>query len=212
MKKHVWSILGLLLWFSSALLAQSSDAQGRDIVYNFGKPHQPGKVGRPGLRVRIERLRDGKREFVSPQTVFRSGDQVRFHFAVNFPGYVAVINQGSTGKVSLLAPQQGAQLRVRKTADYAVPNGRAWFRFDDTAGEEKLTFIVSPQPIKEVTALRTRPGSRALEAEALLPWLEAEESENSRDLQLHVVGTDGYAVGASAAARTYRVRLTLRHR
>ncbi len=112
-------------------------------------------AGRPGARVRVELDRDGRARFVSTRTVFRAGDKVRFHFAMNFPGYVVVINQGSSGTRSLLFPYKGVSNHIGRTADYTVPQGEGWFEFDDTPGTEQLTFIMSKREIEEVTQITT---------------------------------------------------------
>lgn len=110
-------------------------------------------TGRPGVRVRIELLRGGRARWVSTRTTFQAGDRVRFHFNMNFPGYVVIINTGSSGARSMLFPYEGVSNRVGLTADYTVPQGQAWFEFDNTPGEEQLTFIMSKREIQEVTQL-----------------------------------------------------------
>lgn len=110
-------------------------------------------TGRPGVRVRIELLRGGRARWVSPRTTFQAGDRVRFHFNMNFPGYVVIINTGSSGARTMLFPYEGVSNRVGLTADYTVPQGQAWFEFDNTPGEEQLTFIMSKREIQEVTQL-----------------------------------------------------------
>lgn len=110
-------------------------------------------TGRPGVRVRIELLRDGRARWVSTRTTFQAGDRVRFHFNMNFPGYVVIINTGSSGARTMLFPYEGVSNRVGLTADYTVPQGQAWFEFDNTPGEEQLTFIMSKREIQEVTQL-----------------------------------------------------------
>jgi hypothetical protein len=111
------------------------------------------RVGRPGARLRIELKRNDRVTWVSPKTVFIAGDKVRFHFAMNFPGYVVIINQGSSGDRSMLFPYEGVSNHIGQTADYTVPQGDAWFEFDNTAGEERLTFIMSKREIHEVVPL-----------------------------------------------------------
>jgi hypothetical protein len=124
-------------------------------------------AGRPGARVRVELDRDGRARFVSTRTVFRAGDKVRFHFAMNFPGYVVVINQGSSGTRSLLFPYKGVSNHIGRTADYTVPQGDGWFEFDDTPGTEQLTFIMSKREIEEVTQITT--GSHGSSSAAAAP-------------------------------------------
>ena len=147
---------------ASAQDAVSSQPAGpRDLYNTYGKSEHPAtpsatstakpNAGRPGARVRVELDRDGRARFVSTRTVFRAGDKVRFHFAMNFPGYVAIINQGSSGKRALLFPYRGVSNHIGRTADYTVPQGEGWFAFDETPGKEQLTFIMSKREIAEVT-------------------------------------------------------------
>jgi hypothetical protein len=143
--------------------AAANPAGPRDLYNTYGKSeHAPASApaastsgkpatGRPGVRVRVELDRDGRARFVSPKTIFRAGDKVRFHFAMNFPGYVAIINQGSSGKRMLLFPYEGVSNHIGRTADYTVPQGEGWFAFDDTPGTEQLTFVMSKREIQEVT-------------------------------------------------------------
>ena len=104
------------------------------------------KKGKPGAKVTIELLRDGKLKFVSPKTSFRSGDKIRLRFATNFEGYVRILNVGSSGRVSLLFPYKGANDRITPSSDFQVPNNNDWIVFDDTPGTETLTVILSAKP------------------------------------------------------------------
>jgi hypothetical protein len=167
--KKTFMLAACLLLVAAARVGAQTAAQPpagpRDLFNTHGKaetapaapaaaPTAPAK-GRPGARLRIELDRGGRVRWVSTKTVFQAGDKVRFHFAMNFPGYVVIINEGSSGKRSLLFPYEGVSNRVGRTADYTVPQGEAWFQFDETAGEERLTFIMSKREIQEVTQLTT---------------------------------------------------------
>ena len=171
MKSKITIIAAVMLCATShQLLAQESvtapPAGPRDLFNTYGKSDTAashpvaastapttGKpsTGRPGVRIRVELDRDGRARWVSSKTVFRAGDKVRFHFAMNFPGYVAIINQGSSGKRALLFPYPGVSNHIGRTADYTVPQGEGWFEFDDTPGKEQLTFVMSKREIAEVT-------------------------------------------------------------
>ena len=168
MKISITIIASLLLCAAShRALAQDTvaaqPAGPRDLFNTYKGDNAPspapsaGKpaAGRPGARVRVELDRDGRARFVSTKTVFRAGDKVRFHFAMNFPGYVVIINQGSSGKRSLLFPYKGVSNHIGRTADFTVPQGEGWFEFDDTPGTEQLTFIMSKREIQEVTQITT---------------------------------------------------------
>jgi hypothetical protein len=167
--KNAITILACLLVCASAHQTFAQDASAkpagpRDLFNTYKSDSVPaphasvaGKpaAGRPGARVRVELDRGGRARFVSTHTVFRAGDKVRFHFAMNFPGYVVVINQGSSGTRSLLFPYNGVSNHIGRTADYTVPQGEGWFEFDDTPGTEQLTFIMSKHEIEEVTQITT---------------------------------------------------------
>ena len=155
----------------AALRAQNapSPAAGpRDLYNTYGKSETATTAtsakppaGKPGVHVRVELDRGGRARWVSTKTVFQAGDKVRFHFAMNFPGYVVIINQGSSGKRSLLFPYNGVSNHIGRTADYTVPQGEGWFEFDDTPGDEQLTFIMSRREIEEVTQITTGSGHSA---------------------------------------------------
>jgi hypothetical protein len=158
------TIIACVLLSAASLPVLAQDAGPRDL-YNTYTRSEPATspssakkpAGRPGARVRVELDRDGRARFVSTKTVFRAGDKVRFHFAMNFPGYVVIINQGSSGKRDMLFPYKGVSNHIGRTADYTVPQGDGWFEFDETPGTERLTFIMSKREIQEVTQITTTP-------------------------------------------------------
>ncbi|MBC7797587.1 MAG: DUF4384 domain-containing protein, partial [Pyrinomonadaceae bacterium] len=78
-------------------ITQTSKANGK-----------PVKIGKPGAKVIIERSRNGKIAFVSPNSLFRSGDKIRLRFETNFNGYLAIVNVGPSGDLKLLFPYEGA--------------------------------------------------------------------------------------------------------
>lgn len=105
------------------------------------------KKGKPGTKVVIERMRGGKLAFVSPNSKFRSGDKIRLRFATNFDGYVKILNVGSSGKVNVLFPYEGADDRIQPTKDFQIPQNGDWIVFDDTPGVEMLTVMMSSKPL-----------------------------------------------------------------
>jgi hypothetical protein len=159
MKKTSITIITCVLLAVASREARAQNAGPRDLFNTYKSENATSTAkptaGRPGARVRVELDRDGRARFVSTRTVFRAGDKVRFHFAMNFPGYVVVINQGSSGTRSLLFPYKGVSNHIGRTADYTVPQGEGWFEFDDTPGTEQLTFIMSKREIEEVTQVTT---------------------------------------------------------
>lgn len=114
---------------------------------NIANNKKSPKKGKPGTKVVIERMSDGKLAFVAPNSKFRSGDKIRLRFATNFDGYIKILNIGSSGKVNLLFPYSGADDSIRPNADFQVPKNGDWLVFDDTPGTETLTVIMSKEPL-----------------------------------------------------------------
>jgi hypothetical protein len=190
--KKLNTIIGCLLLSVAAqqIYAQEGAAQSagpRDLYNTYGKSESAMSpvaaaankppTGRPGVRVRVELDRGGRVRWVSSKTIFQAGDKVRFHFAMNFSGYVVIINEGSSGRRSLLFPYEGVSNHIGRTADYTVPQGEAWFEFDKTAGEEHLTFIMSKREIQEVTQITV--GNAGTQAPA------ANTSNSNSSAQVH---------------------------
>jgi hypothetical protein len=161
------TILILILIFSALTIANAQNA--RELFLGYGNNDKPvtaptndtanKRRGKPGAKVTIERLRDGKLKFVSPKSTFLSGDKIRLRFATNFDGYVRILSIGSSGKVSLLFPYQGANDRITPSGDFQVPNNNDWIVFDDTPGTEMLSVILSAKPFgddQDLSGLNSR--------------------------------------------------------
>lgn len=108
--------------------------------------------GQPGAKVAIELNRNGKISMVSPDYEFMSGDRIRLVLDINFSGYVALINEGTTGKETLLYPYAGVSNEVFPNGALKIPN-TDWIKFDNNKGVEKLTVIFSNKPIPELSQI-----------------------------------------------------------
>jgi hypothetical protein len=207
------------------------DTQARDmyIAYASDSAKPPKKRrGRPGAKVRIELLRDGVKQFVPIHTTFRAGDKVKFHFAVNFPAHVSVINLGSSGRLSQLFPYSGAPELVGITKNYTVPHRNdLWFEFDDKSGEEKLTFIFSQARFlpANTSPVQGQPASSSASSgsitvnppgdqQAALNDLNSRALDNGKDLNLVQVANDeGYVLCDEQQLRKpVGFRISLKHR
>ena len=113
-------------------------------------------AGRPGMKLRIELNRDGQTSFVPANTQFRSGDKIKFHFRLNFPGYIAVVNIGTSGKSSILSY---SRYDGNSRSEYVIPKGNASIAFDNRPGVEKVGFFISSKPIGEVQGASNTPAS-----------------------------------------------------
>jgi hypothetical protein len=101
-----------------------------------------------GLRYSILKRTDDGAVEVDSTSVFRAGDRIRLRVEVNDPGYLYVINRGSSGTWKPLFPSPevaGGDNRVDRGAAYEIPAGYV-FTFDEQPGEEKLFVVFSRQP------------------------------------------------------------------
>jgi hypothetical protein len=103
-------------------------------------------AGRPGAMVTIELERAGRVFIAGPDFQFRSGDRIRLRLNINFNGYAALINGGTTGKKTLLFPERGERGDLFAAGEVTVPE-TGWMTFDDNPGIEKLVMVFSSNPI-----------------------------------------------------------------
>lgn len=102
---------------------------------------------------------DGSFLETSPDTTFHSGDKVRLSIMSNEPGYLYVIQQGSSGNWSPIfpIPNAGADSnRVQPGVPSQIPGGTNSFKFDNHAGVEKLFVVLSREPIGDLDAALQR--------------------------------------------------------
>ena len=134
---------------------------------------------------------------VAPRQTFHSGERLRLSIMANQPGYLYVVDQGSSGNWSPIYPGPGAAPdanRVEAGKLYVIPN-RTYFRFDPPAGNEKLFIIVSRERLTDLDATiqnlkggapsapSQRPMEQTLEASNHIPDAMVERFA-SRDLTL----------------------------
>lgn len=112
--------------------------------------------GKPGAKVAIELNRNNKISTVSPDYEFKSGDRIRLVLDINFKGYAALINEGTTGTKTLLYPYKDISGEVFPSGALKIPNSD-WIKFDNNKGVEKLVVIFSAQPIPELAQMFEKP-------------------------------------------------------
>lgn len=133
-----------------------------ELVARNGYGQQPQLVSvseeQIGLRYALL-LRDSVGQYgeVSPTTTFHNGDRIRLSIMANQPGYLYVIQQGSSGNWALIFPKASADPtagepnnRIEQGRVYQVPDGKGAFKFDQTPGEEKLFLVLSREKIKDL--------------------------------------------------------------
>ena len=89
---------------------------------------------------------------MEPSTTFRSGDRVRFSFNANIDGFLYVVQQGSSGRWTVLFPGpriNGGKNAIQTGEEYQVPSND-WFLFDATPGTEQVFVFLSREPMTQL--------------------------------------------------------------
>ena len=154
----VVALVAVIAFLSVAANAQITDqnkpdkkqqkSRARDLYIEY---QNNASQGLPGAKVRVLLNRNGQERYVTPNETFYSGDRIRLVFKTNFAGHVALLNLGSSGKINLLYPYKGASSAVVANGknEIQIPS-RDWIRFDERAGEEKISIIFSRNPLQSV--------------------------------------------------------------
>ena len=138
-------------------------------------------------------LRDasGKYNDVSPTEVFHSGDYLHLSVMANQPGYLYVVQKGSSGRWSPIFPAKGSAPEANKVEQGQVteiPTGSSAFQFDSTPGEEQIYIIVSRNPISDldglISGLKKPGGTTNSQAPAKAPDMSVYEAENKMPAEL----------------------------
>lgn len=122
----------------------------------YGAPAHLVASAQDRLGLRCSVLRRGENDQYSevpPDTVFHSGDHIRLSLLSNQPGYLYVIQQGSSGTWSPIYPPRNSPADSGKIMPgqlEVVPGGTRAFAFDQNAGDEKLYVILSRTPIEDI--------------------------------------------------------------
>jgi hypothetical protein len=103
-----------------------------------------------GLRYSILKKSPGDGEYVEvpADTIFRAGDQIRLSVMSNEKGYLYIVQKGSSGNWSPLFPHpeiNGGENAVVAGKTYHIPE-QGSFTMDDTAGDERLFFLLTRKP------------------------------------------------------------------
>ena len=125
----------------------------------YGEQPQLVRVSDEQIGIRYALLlrdSDGHYNEVSPTAVFHNGDHLRLSVMANQPGYLYVIQQGSSGSWSSIYPGKHASdngeptNRLEAGNVYQIPDGKGAFRFDQNPGQEKLFLVLSRQRIADL--------------------------------------------------------------
>ena len=128
---------------------------------------------------------------VSSSYLFKNGDRIRLEVESNVDGYLYVILRGSSGKEMFLFPDRrinDGDNFLPKHVPFPVPAG-TWFEFDEKPGDERLTVIVSREPMQKPSK------SLATDERPMIAGLRntVKQTVLTRDLQL--ISQDGPKLG-----------------
>jgi hypothetical protein len=101
-----------------------------------------------GLKYTILKRTGNDMVEVAPDTVFHAGDRIQFSVQVNGPGYLYIINQGSSGTWRPMFPSpevDNGDNRVDGWRSYTFPP-QSRLVFDEQTGIEKVFIILSREP------------------------------------------------------------------
>jgi hypothetical protein len=123
----------------------------------YGEQPQLVRVSDEQIGIRYALLlrdTDGHYNEVSPTAVFHNGDRLRLSLMANQPGYLYVIQKGSSGAWNSIYPGKHADgteptNHLNPGTVYQIP-GKGSFRFDQTPGQEKLFLVLSRERIADL--------------------------------------------------------------
>jgi len=102
---------------------------------------------------------------VNPTTTFHSGDKIRLQLKSNVAGRLVIAQRNADGSADVLFPDisvNGGNNTIEANKVAALPSRKAWFKFDENPGEERLLVMLTPE------GSNVQPG--AMPAEPLRPW------------------------------------------
>jgi hypothetical protein len=122
-----------------------------------GTRPSPVNVQRMGLGLTLfMRDANGLAVRTDPNRVFRKGDRVRVLLETNTDGYLYIFNTTNDGPPVMIYPDadldEGGNY-LMSHVPFEIPSSLAaeerlrWFAFDDAAGDEKLYFVFTKEPL-----------------------------------------------------------------
>ncbi len=105
-----------------------------------------------GLRYSVlKEQADGSYAEVSVDNTFHEGDLLKLSVMSNEPGYLYVIQQGSSGTWSPIFPdEKSGSNRVEPGRPYQIPGDSQKFQVNNPPGTDKLFVVLSRKPISDL--------------------------------------------------------------
>ena len=139
-------------------------------------------IGAPplGLRYTVLKLAaDNTPTEVPNDTVFHAGDRIRFSVEANAPGYLYIVNQGSSGTWKPMFPSseiEDGNNRIEGWRPYTMPP-KSRLAFDSTVGTENLFIVFSLQPEPDLEGMIYQLQGKKKAAAAPTPEAPAQSSK-----------------------------------
>ena len=183
----------------------------------------PPSAAPTGLRYRLTQAATGGGETdVDPaKAVFKSGDRVRFAFESNIDGYLYVVQEGSSGRWTVLFPSpeiNNGRNAIRHSEEYLVPPD-GWFAFDANPGTEQVFVFLSKEPMSELPGfdkpVTRRESLNASVVESLQNSIRSRDLTFERDTRPQAQGGKiiqaSYVVNRAELGKAVSVSITLNH-
>jgi hypothetical protein len=109
-----------------------------------------------GMRYSIVRLVNGRMIETPADYVFHAGDHIQINVQTNTPGYLYVVNKGSSGAWSPIFPSPkiaNGDNHVDGFHTYTLPTSEYWISFDQLTGTENVTIVFSREPVPDFEEL-----------------------------------------------------------
>lgn len=110
------------------------------------------KTEQLGLRYTVlKQQADDSFAEVLPDSTFHVGDKLRLSIMSNEPGYLYVIQQGSSGTWSSIFPDaKSSSNHVEAGVPYQLPGSPQSFKVNNPPGADKLFVVLSREPIQDL--------------------------------------------------------------
>lgn len=94
-------------------------------------------------------------EIIQPESVLKSGDQIKFFLGLSGNNYTYLIYQSSQQDLVVLFPRRFIDLGPDKltAGNHYIPKGAQWFVLDEFAGLEKFYLLASVERLSELENL-----------------------------------------------------------
>jgi len=151
-----------------------------------------------GLKYSVLKAVDGSMATAPPDAEFHNGDKIQIRFQSNYPGYLYILNKGTSGKCEKMFPSPEVESRdnsISAWREYILPPDGNLMGFHDAPGVEKLTILFARQPEPDFEKLVCSPSSDGKSAD---DELARRKQMYSRDLRIEKAPDGIYAVNPSA--------------